>query len=149
MSRFNVIRYHDFCMGHTVTNHESKCANIHGHNYRVHVKVEAVPDEKELDEIGRVIDFSFIKDLFFDWIEREFDHRFLIYEKDFRCNLMKTVDPTIVVCDFNPTAENIANFFLAEFNKMLEERGRRGRKLLVTKVILEETRKCSVEVSSE
>jgi 6-pyruvoyltetrahydropterin/6-carboxytetrahydropterin synthase len=29
-------RYHDISCGHRVYGHESKCAHLHGHNYRVH-----------------------------------------------------------------------------------------------------------------
>lgn len=28
-------RYHDISCGHRVANHESKCAHLHGHNYRI------------------------------------------------------------------------------------------------------------------
>ena len=33
-------RYHDISCGHRVVGHESKCAFLHGHNYRDVVMVE-------------------------------------------------------------------------------------------------------------
>ena len=47
-------RYHDISCGHRVFQHESKCAHLHGHNYRVHFTCEA----EELDNIGRVIEIG-------------------------------------------------------------------------------------------
>ena len=50
-------RYHDISCGHRVVGHEGKCKNLHGHNYRFHFSIEA----NTLDNVGRVIDFSIIK----------------------------------------------------------------------------------------
>src|SRR5690606_40371968 len=50
-------RYHDISCGHRVVGHEGKCRFLHGHNYRIHFTVAA----DQLDEIGRVVDFSVIK----------------------------------------------------------------------------------------
>jgi len=101
------IRYHDFSMGHTVTGHESKCAMIHGHNYRVYFHVDA----PELDEIGRVMDFSVIKDLLCEWLEEHWDHRFLVSVDDPRAIALKAIDNAgTVIVDFNPTSENILNY---------------------------------------
>ena len=51
-------RYHDISCGHRVHGHESKCAHLHGHNYRAHGKVHPVV---ALDVVGRVLDFSVVK----------------------------------------------------------------------------------------
>ena len=68
-------RYHDFSAGHKVTGHEDKCAHLHGHNYRVHFTIQSI---EGVDAIGRVLDFGAIKTRLCDWLEREWDHRFLI-----------------------------------------------------------------------
>ena len=54
------VRKIHFSAGHRVYGHESKCSNLHGHNYVLWVHAGA----KELDELGRVIDFSVLKDYF-------------------------------------------------------------------------------------
>ena len=46
-----VKRYPDISCGHRVYRHESKCAHLHGHNYRIHFTVTG-----RLDSLGRVID---------------------------------------------------------------------------------------------
>ena len=80
-----VKRYHDICAGHRVHGHESKCSHMHGHNYRIHFVVEAVAPTMqrcELDELGRVVDFSVVKERLCMWLETHWDHKFLAWEKD-------------------------------------------------------------------
>lgn len=67
--------------------YESKCSNIHGHNWVITVECKA----RELNEDGMVTDFSHIKKL----VKERFDHS-LLNE----------------VIDTNPTAENIARWIV-------------------------------------
>lgn len=46
-----VKRYPDISCGHRLYKHESKCAHLHGHNYRIHFTVTG-----RLDALGRVTD---------------------------------------------------------------------------------------------
>jgi 6-pyruvoyltetrahydropterin/6-carboxytetrahydropterin synthase len=64
--------------------YDSKCENLHGHNWIITVYCKA----KELDENGMVIDFTHIKQL----ITEKLDHSII----------------NDVIGDVNPTAENIA-----------------------------------------
>lgn len=66
-------------------NYESKCSNLHGHNWIVTVYCKS----EQLDKNGMVVDFSIIKKQINDTL----DHKFL---ND--------------VIGFNPTAENIAKW---------------------------------------
>ena len=132
-------RYHDFSTGHRVYQHESKCAHLHGHNYRIHFTVEA----PKLDSIGRVMDFSVIKEKLCVWLEREWDHKFLVWSQDPWSATLKELDPDgTVIVDFNPTAENMGEYLISTIGpKMLE-----GTLVSLVKVKIEETRKCSVNV---
>lgn len=127
-------RYHDFSCGHRVFNHESKCAHLHGHNYRVHFHCEA----KELDAIGRVIDFSVIKSSLCMWLEDEWDHKMLIWQEDPWLYKLQAIDPTVVAVPFNPTAENIAKHLVEIVGPKLLPEGIR-----LIDCVVEETRKCS------
>lgn len=128
-------RYHDISCGHRVYQHESKCAHAHGHNYRVHFEIGS----PELDKIGRVLDFSVIKERLCMWLEDNWDHRFLLWEEDPWVPAMKAIDPTIVIVPFNPTAENMAQYLVEVIGpKQLEGTGTR-----LLKVRIEETRKCA------
>lgn len=133
-------RYHDICMGHKVTGHESKCAHLHGHNYRFHFTIGA----PKLDSVGRVLDFSVIKDTLCEWLEKEWDHKFLIWEHDEIANDLKRLDPNgVLLVDFNPTAENIAEHIMKEIAPDVLS----GTGCVITHLKIEETRKCSVNYS--
>jgi 6-pyruvoyltetrahydropterin/6-carboxytetrahydropterin synthase len=127
-------RYHDISCGHRVYQHESKCAHLHGHNYRVHFIIEG-----GLDSIGRVLDFSVIKSHLCMWLEDNWDHKTLIWENDPWAKVLPEIDPTIVIVPFNPTAENMAQFLV----EVLGPRQLAGTGTTLIKVRIEETRKCA------
>jgi len=137
--KITATRYHDFSTGHRVYGHESKCAHLHGHNYRIYLTVEA----EQLDTVGRVMDFSVIKDKFVVWLEINWDHKFLIWEKDPFAPTLKELDPEgTVVVGFNPTAENMGQYLI----NVIGPQQLAGTNVKLVKVNIEETRKCSVEV---
>jgi len=135
MGTTKAIRYHDFSYGHRVHNHESKCANLHGHNGRVTFTVEA----PELDAVGRVMDFSVIKELLCSWLEENWDHKFLAWRNDPMAVKLKSLDPTVVEVPFNPTAENMAKYLVETVGPARLN----GTGVTLVHVIFEETRKCS------
>lgn len=136
--KIQATRYHDCSIGHKVTKHESKCNHLHGHNYRIHFFCEA----EQLDNIGRVIDFSVIKTLFCNWLEENWDHKFLIYKEDsISRTLLKLDVEGVVLVDFNPTAENMAQYLLTKIAPKLLSN---YNDIKLTKIVIEETRKCSV-----
>lgn len=132
-------RYHDISCGHRVVGHKSKCQFLHGHNYRFHFEVEPFPNQ-ELDELGMVMDFGVIKKYLCDWLEANYDHKFLLWDKDPLISMLKIASPeSLYLVTFNPTAENIAKDFVLNIApSLLAGTGCRLRKLT-----LEETRKCS------
>lgn len=128
-------RYHDISCGHRVYGHESKCAHLHGHNYRVHFTCEA----EHLDTVGRVIDFSEIKSKLCMWVEEHWDHKTLIWENDPWAKVLQAIDPTIVIVPFNPTAENIAQYLV----EVVGPQQLKGTGIKLVHCDVEETRKCS------
>jgi 6-pyruvoyltetrahydropterin/6-carboxytetrahydropterin synthase len=134
-SLITATRYHDFSSGHRVYGHEGACSHAHGHNYRIHFTCVA----SSLDSIGRVIDFGVINTLLCQWLETNWDHRFLIWKKDPWSKTFKALDKTVVITPFNPTAENIAKFLVEHVGpKQLT-----GTGVHLVKCCVEETRKCS------
>jgi 6-pyruvoyltetrahydropterin/6-carboxytetrahydropterin synthase len=126
-------RYHDISCGHRVYGHESKCAHLHGHNYRIHFSCVG-----PLDSIGRVLDFSVMKSQLCMWVEQEWDHKCLLWQEDPWVRELEKVDPTIVVLPFNPTAENMARYLCEILGPMQLA----GTPVALMKVVVEETRKC-------
>lgn len=134
MGKITAERYHDISCGHRVSGHESKCKYLHGHNYRVHFVVEG-----ELDDIGRVLDFSVIKSKLCMWLEDNYDHKFLMWEKDPLVHQMMLLSgESLVVTTFNPTAENIAKHLVEEVGPNVL----RGTNCKLIECRVEETRKC-------
>jgi len=112
-------RWHEFCYGHRVVNHESKCKNLHGHNGKVRFFAERV--DNRLDSLGRVVDFSVIKELMCEWLEENWDHKMLLWDQDpllHNQNKHMTIyntgdnDLGIVRVPFNPTAENLSAYLI-------------------------------------
>ncbi len=132
-------REHRFCYGHTVFQHEGQCAHIHGHEGVVtfHCATE------HLDSVGRVIDFSVIKEKLCMWLEDNWDHKFLVFKDDPKAPLLVGADPegTIVV-PFNPTAENLAAHLL----DVIGPQQLKGTGVTLTRVDFMETSKCGVSV---
>ena len=139
MAKITATRYHDFSTGHRVFGHESKCAHLHGHNYRIHLTVEA----DALDSVGRVMDFSAIKEHLCYWLEEEWDHKFLVWEHDPFSTTLKELDPEgTVVVQFNPTAENMGQYLI----DVIGPKQLAGTGVRLVHVNIEETRKCNVTV---
>lgn len=154
MAKMQAVRYHDISCGHRVVGHEGKCRHMHGHNYRIHFYCEA----DTLDDVGRVIDFSVIKEKLCMWLENNWDHKFLAWQND---SMMSAIhysvnndddqsqedrqhfNESLVWVTFNPTAENIANYLLETVGP--EEL--HGTGVTLIKVVVEETAKCSVDCS--
>jgi 6-pyruvoyltetrahydropterin/6-carboxytetrahydropterin synthase len=129
-------RYHDICTGHRVLGHEGKCSTLHGHGYRIHFTCMG-----ELDPLGRVLDFSCINERLCMWVEREWDHKTILFYKDPLRESIPAVH--LWVSEFNPTAENMADYLL----RVVGPQQLQGTGVILIKVIVEETPKCSAESS--
>lgn len=135
------VRRIQFCAGHRVHKHEGKCAHPHGHNYVAFFHARAA---EGLDDIGRVIDFSVLKDRIGAWIDENWDHGFIYFHKDFYCREMFRAN-----CQnwknyslpFNPTAENMARYLVEHVCPIVME----GTGVDVTKVVIWETENCYAE----
>jgi len=134
------VRLIKFDAGHRVVNHESKCRNFHGHEYKAEVFAEA----PNLDTIGRIVDFSVIKEKVGGWIDDNWDHAMLIFKADPDLMRFKTLDggKKIYECDYNPTAENIAKDLFQQCKGLLL-----GSGVVISKIKLWETTNCYVEYS--
>ena len=159
---YEVIRSHEICAGHRVVGHESKCRHLHGHNYVFHFHVAPKPIDgvsvkgDPLDQVGRVIDFSVVKSTLCEWLETNWDHRFLHWEEDLliaglvyaTCGLKTALSEqddldfmdSLVSLPFNPTAENLAAYMVEVIGpRLLDEHG-----VELVKCTIEETSKCHV-----
>jgi len=141
MGKIYATREHEIACGHRVYGHENKCSHLHGHNYKFKFYVTA----KDLDTVGRVVDFSVIKSTLCEWLEKNYDHKFLVYDQDPWSLELSKLDPDGVrIVPYNPTAENIAKFLVEVVGpKELPPH------LLLEKVEVWETGKCTAIYSKE
>lgn len=110
----------------------------------------------KLDSIGRVIDFGVMKEKLCQWLEDNWDHKFMYWTEDPLIGFLyyapvgkleffqaKAIQQSFFSVPFNPTAENIAHHLLTVVApQQLAETG-----VVCTKIIIEETAKCAVTVS--
>ena len=123
---YSVIKEIHFSYGHRLVGHAGKCRHVHGHNGRVQIEVAA----EKLDKLGMVIDFSEISRTVGKWIDENFDHVLILWEKDPLVSLLKKQGEKMLVVPENPTAEFLARRIFEEAQKM---------KLPIAKVTLWET----------
>ena len=134
-----------FCYGHRVMNHESKCATLHGHNGIIWVHATPI---KGLDQLGRVIDFSVLKEKVGGWVDTYWDHTMILYEEDTKTVELVSSAPSFkdtFILPMNPTAENLAGYLLdVVCPQELQNLG-----IVVHKIVFWETENCYSEVTCD
>lgn len=100
---YEVMIERNFSSAHQLRGYKGKCENLHGHNY----KVEIFARGSELNNIGLLIDFGDLKEAA-DEIVRYLDHR--------NINELPPFDE-----ELNPSAENLAKFFVDYLNSRLDD----------------------------
>lgn len=115
-------------MGHTVTLHNSKCRHLHGHRYRINAAVDGNLIQEGSSK-GMVIDFTDLKNAMIDIIDKDYDHAFVIWEKDPRACLLEEAHilhhndiNKFHKVNFVPTAENLAQHWFLLLEKELNEK---------------------------
>jgi len=131
-----------FCAGHRIWGHEGRCAHLHGHNYTAIFHAAA----EELDPLGRVIDFSILKDRLGGWIDKHWDHGFICHRGDEQTIAVLRSIPgqKMFLLDDNPTAENLAQYLL----RVVGPEQLAGTGVRLVKVELWETENCRAEVTA-
>ena len=102
----------EFDAAHYLSDYEGKCHNIHGHRYRVVIKVSADSLHETGQCRGMVDDFSTIKQAL-KKIHDLFDHRLILEENEEGKELAKKIAETklgfeIYFVPYRPTAEEIS-----------------------------------------
>jgi 6-pyruvoyltetrahydropterin/6-carboxytetrahydropterin synthase len=138
-----------FSAGHRIFGHEGKCKHIHGHNYEVFVtavmKDQSFIGSLETDNIGRVIDFSVLKNKIGNWIEQNWDHGTILFSQDGDAikALTSLVDQKLFYLPYNTTAENLAKYLLEEVCPSLLK----DTEVVINKIIVNETENCFAEAT--
>lgn len=120
---------------HYLKDYEGKCANLHGHRWKIEVILEG--QEEDLDKAGMLCDFGIIKDIL-----NRYDHAVMVYEpnpdliSDTLELFSKLGFTRVKTFDFNTTAENLAVYWAEE---IMLEFARMGLKSKVVELRVWET----------
>ncbi len=91
-----------FSAAHQLRNYQGKCENLHGHNWRVEIYIQA----DQLNEIGLAMDFKELKDATNGYLE-QIEHSF--------------VNEIFPFTELNPSSENIAKWLYDGLSKKLND----------------------------
>ncbi|WP_375333606.1 6-pyruvoyl trahydropterin synthase family protein [Candidatus Tisiphia endosymbiont of Xenochironomus xenolabis] len=130
----------EFDAAHRVIGHKNKCQFLHGHRYVL--EVTAVSDVT--NNLGMVVDFSYLKSVIKNWIDDNFDHNIILHQNDKEIGdkICDWTGQKIYYMQQNPTAENIALHLKLDILPLLFT----NSSFFITKVKLFETPNCFVEV---
>lgn len=135
----------EFDSAHFLAGYNGKCANIHGHRW----KIEAVVDSSELivsgEKRGMVVDFGDFKHSV-RVLARRFDHAFIFERDSLKAATLAALDDEgfrLIEVGFRPTAENFARHFYG----ILKEEGLPVRSVAVYETpencaVYEEEKQC-------
>lgn len=105
-------KYH-FYAGHRNKKAGEKCGRLHGHTY----KVKCIFEFKQMKD-GVTMLFSDI-DKVVEPIIKQYDHYFLLYEKDSLCDILDLANEPYIKLPFETSAENMAIWIYNEIKQEL------------------------------
>lgn len=139
---FSICREIGIDAGHRVPTHGSKCANLHGHRYKIVAECTSTELHDSGEQSDMVLDFGFLKEVMMDRIDKFCDHGMILWCKDPYFGILAGLrvassaiaehilsgrvpywfdegnrgNPTkLLIVGFIPTAERLAEFW---FNQM-------------------------------
>lgn len=100
---------------------------IHGHSYLLEVFLRhtssVAGEEDVLNSDGMIVDFGHIKDIFKGVVDKVLDHSLFMpsqFPKEY-LNMLNKYNKRLYIVDWNPTAENFAQFLFGIFESKLNE----------------------------
>lgn len=118
MAEVVVTKEYTFDSSHQLVGHDGKCANLHGHTYRVEVALKdtVIRDEDLLSKNGAksgfVMDFTDLKKIVKTGLIDKLDHAFLAKGDEPVLETLKATGSKLVVLGFRTTCENMAMYMV-------------------------------------
>lgn len=109
-----------FDSAHFLSGYEGKCANIHGHRWKVEIEVAGRGLEQEGNTRGMLVDFSKLKADLAGFTD-ELDHMFIIEKGTLKPTTLAALHEEgfkLVEVDFRPTAENFSKYFYDKLTQL-------------------------------
>lgn len=107
-----VCKTFSFDSSHQLVGHFGKCANLHGHTYKLEVKCLDVPSmhPDDISNEGFVVDFYHLKRLVNDLIVDKLDHAFIAMGNEPALEVLQQSGAKVVVLGFRTTVENMSRY---------------------------------------
>jgi 6-pyruvoyltetrahydropterin/6-carboxytetrahydropterin synthase len=129
MEQLSITKEFTWDMAHMLANHQGVCKNLHGHTYKMLVKVAKINNSINSDNNneGMVVDFSELKDIVQKNIINKFDHSFVYWSNSPDqleheiANLLKKYERKVIAVEYRPTAEEICINFFRNLNMELSK----------------------------
>lgn len=119
---------HSFDSAHFLSGYEGKCANIHGHRWRIvaEVKSETLSKEKQLR--GMIVDFGDLKKDVKELVDF-YDHALIVETGTMKAVLLEMLKEEfrVIEVDFRPTAEEFSRMFF----EAIESKGYSVKRVMV------------------
>lgn len=113
-----VCKVFSFDAAHQLVGHFGKCANLHGHTYKVEIKLTAPPNtEAGSTDEGFVMDFYHLKKHVGEGLIEKMDHAFLAKGDEPALETLKASGAKVVVLGFRSTCENMATYMCSYLMK--------------------------------
>lgn len=112
---------HSFDSAHFLSGYEGKCANMHGHRWKVEVFVKKENLIKSGQQRGMVVDFGDLKKDVKEIVDF-YDHSLIVEKDSLKAKTMECLKEEgfrIIEVDFRPTAE----CFSKHFYELVKDRG--------------------------
>ena len=110
-----------FEMAHALDTSMGKCANIHGHSYKLWITIGGTIDKENNKNV--VIDFRTLKELIYSTIIEKYDHSFVLFKNKKNEALKQHLESlgfqNIILLPFQPTTENLTQHFVSCLQEVL------------------------------
>jgi 6-pyruvoyltetrahydropterin/6-carboxytetrahydropterin synthase len=101
---YSVSKRIEFCYGHRLMDYDGICKHPHGHNAAAEIEVRT----DALDTRNMVVDFSDLKRVVKEWIDRELDHKMILRHDDPLVKPLQDLGEPVFIVRENPTVELVA-----------------------------------------
>ncbi len=110
-----------FDSAHFLSGYDGKCANLHGHRWKIEVCISGEKLQPAGQQRGMLIDFGDLKKAVRNLADI-FDHAFIYEENTLKAKTVEALQEEnfrLLPVPFRPTAENFAEYFF----QILQEQG--------------------------
>ncbi len=111
LNEVKVCKIFTFDSAHQLLGHTGKCANVHGHTYKLEVVLKAkTHDSLHPSDEGFVMDFSDLKIIVKEHIVDPLDHAFIAMGNEPILKTLKDTHSKIALLHFRTTCENMCMY---------------------------------------